>query len=172
MRVSPLFSALLLIGATTPACVEITAENAQSFYRDFPRLTNQPKEVSAWLSAQCASPEEAQQAQEAERSGPHAHSFVHLYFHGVEKAEFAKSERVFPVGAIVVKEKLGADGTPAAVGGMEKMEPGYDPKSGDWRYFFSSPASGFSSGRLENCRSCHSRAREADFVYFTTQGIR
>jgi len=158
-------AALLLVEAP-PGRLEVTAENVDSVYKGFDRLTAEPMQVSAWISTLCMPPTRDHLAQERERAGPHAQALVHLYSHGVGTAVFAAHERQFPVGTIVVKEKLAPDLTATGMGGMQKMEPGYDPEGGDWLYFFSSPSSGFTSGRLENCRSCHLRAKESDFVYF------
>ena len=164
MRAALVMAAALLLGPT-PERSEVTAENVHSLYQSFDRLTAEPVHVSAWLSAMCA-PAWGGLEQEVERAGPHADALVHLYSRGVEESIFASPERQFPVGTIVVKEKLAADLTASGVGGMQKMEPGYDPEGGDWLYFYSSQDGGFTSGRLESCRSCHLRAKESDFVYF------
>ena len=165
MRAALVVAAALLLAPTTVERVEVTGANVRSIYKSFDRLTAEPMEVSAAISVLCA-PDLGGRAAEVERSGPHAEALVHLYSHGVAPSVFASPERHFPVGAIVVKEKLASDLTATGVGGMEKMEPGYDPEGGDWRYFYSSRSSGFTSGRLDNCRSCHLRAKESDFVYF------
>lgn len=163
-------AAALLLGPTPPERLEVTGENVHSFYKSFDRLNDEPIEVSAWLSAACAPAfgHDHDRAREVERAGPHAQALVHLYARGVDKSTFASHERQFPVGTIVVKEKLTDDFKPDGVGGMRKMPPGYDPEGGDWLYFYSSKSGGFFSGRLENCRSCHLRAKESDFVYFVS----
>ncbi len=163
-------AAALLLGPTPPKPLEVTGENVLSFYKTFDRLNDEPIEVSAWLSAVCAPAfgHDHDRAREVERAGPHTDALVHLYAHGVDKSTFASPERQFPVGTIVVKEKLTDDFKPDGVGGMRKMPPGYDPEGGDWLYFYSSKSGGFFSGRLENCRSCHLRAKESDFVYFVS----
>jgi hypothetical protein len=166
MRAALVVAAALLLAPTTAERVEVTGGNVQSLYKSFHRLTAEPMQVSARLSAACAPPTGDPLAQEVERAGPHARALVHLYSHGVDDSLFASPERQFPVGTIVVKEKLAADLTTTGVGGMQKMAPGYDPEGGDWLYFYSSRSGRFFSGRLDTCRSCHLRARESDFVYF------
>ena len=168
MRAALALAAALLLAEATPGRLEVTAENVGSLYKGFERLTAEPMQVSAWISTLCMPVTGDHLAQELERAGPHAQALVHLYSHGVGAAAFASPDRQFPAGTVVVKEKLAPDLTATGVGGMQKMEPGYDPEGGDWLYFYSSPSGGFTSGRLENCRSCHLRARESDFVYFVS----
>ena len=168
MRVAVVVVAALLLGSTNPRRVEVTAENVHSLYKSFDRLTAEPMSVSPELSAQCMSILQKRRAPEAEPSNPHANALVHVYSHAVDPSVFASPERRFPVGTIVVKEKLASDLTAEGVGGMQKMEPGYDPEGGDWLYFYGSRSAGFTSGRLENCRSCHLGARASDFVYFVS----
>lgn len=166
-----LAAAVLLLGPAPRERVEVTGENVHSFYKSFDRLNDEPIAVSAWISAACAPAffGNDDRKREVERAGPHTDALVHVYAHGVDKSAFAALERQFPVGTIVVKEKLTDDFKPAGVGGMQKMPPGYDPEGGDWLYFYSSKSGGgFFSGRLENCRSCHLRAKESDFVYFVS----
>ena len=156
---------LCLLGAASGP-VTVTAENVQTFYRSYARLTERPLEVSPLLSALCTSFSPEHYKREEERAGPHARAFAHVYVGGVAASELGKEEREFPVGTVVVKEKLGADLSVVGIGGMQKMSPGYDAEGGDWKYFYSSRTSAFSSGRLETCRSCHARAKSSDFVYF------
>ena len=164
MRAALVVAAALLLAPTIVERVEVTGENVRSIYKSFDRLTAEPMEVSAQLSVLCA-PMFGRE-REVERAGPHAQALVHVYSHGVAASIFDSPERQFPVGTIVVKEKLAPDLTATGVGGMQKMEPGYDPEGGDWLYFYGSRSSGFTSGRLDTCRSCHLRAKESDFVYF------
>jgi hypothetical protein len=169
MRAAVVMAAALLLGSTSER-PQVNAENVHSLYKSFDRPTPIPMHVSPWLAAACASVARSSDdlAREVERAGPHARALVHLYAHGADESIFAVPERQFPVGTIVVKEKLGVDSTATAVGGMQKMEPGYDPEGGDWLYFYGSRKGGFTSGRLESCRSCHRRAKETDFVYFVS----
>jgi len=164
MRAALVLAGALLLAPTTVERLQVTRDNVGSIYKSFDRLTAEPVEVSAALFALCGPMFGAER--EVERAGPHARALVHLYSHGVDAAVFASPERQFPVGTIVVKEKLAPDLTATGVGGMQKMEPGYDPEGGDWLYFYGSRSSGFTSGRLDTCRSCHLRAKESDFVYF------
>lgn len=167
MRAAVVIAAALLVGPTPPERLEVTGENVRTLYKSFQRLTEAPMQVSRSLSTACIPADPSAFEQELERSGPHAQALVHLYSHGVEASILASRERQFPVGTIVVKEKLAGD-TADGVGGMQKMEPGYDPEGGDWLYFYSSGSGRFTTGRLENCRSCHLRAKESDFVYFVS----
>jgi hypothetical protein len=166
MRAGLAVFVLLALGQATPERLEVTGKNVLSFYKGFDRLTERPMAVSASLSTLCVSPVPDLLEAERERAGPHAQTLVHLYSHGVDRSTFAAEERRFPAGTLVVKEKLAADLRAEGVGGMQKMEPGYDPEGGDWLYFYASRSGSFTSGRLESCRSCHLRAKASDFVYY------
>lgn len=164
--------AALLLGSASAERAEISAESVQTFYKSFIRLTEEPREVSVRLAALCVTPGPDQVREEEERAGPHAMASVHVYASGVAAGEFEKKERQFPAGSVVVKEKLDADLSVVGIGGMQKMEPGYDSEGGDWQYFHFSESAGFSSGRITTCRSCHARAKSSDFVYFVAPAHR
>ncbi len=68
----------------------------------------------------------------------------------------------FPVGAMVVKEMLAADGSPEILTVMAKQPPGYDPTNGDWWFArLDSNANATRSdfvGRVGFCIACHNGA--------------
>ena len=64
-----------------------------------------------------------------------------------------------------MKEKLGEDGALTGVGGMIKRTAGFDPKNGDWEYFYSDKVEGFSIGRLQKCAGCHDLVKHTDYVF-------
>jgi hypothetical protein len=102
-------------------------------------------------------------------SGPHA---------GVPVAVFAnlaaatvltnKTKSGFSKGSVIVKVKY-LDGLeePSELGVMLKREPGYDGEGGDWEYTFVrlKPASLINRGRIENCRNCHRKQKDHDFIF-------
>ena len=51
------------------------------------------------------------------------------------------------------------------VGGMIKRPAGYDPKHGDWEYFYFDDARKIESGRITSCVQCHSSAKDKDYVF-------
>jgi hypothetical protein len=84
----------------------------------------------------------------------------------------------FPVGAVIVKQKL-AEGfrdrngvdvnveTTSGDGGMVKRPAGYDPKHGDWEYFYLEEGSKIENGRISSCVQCHEAAKDKDYVFAT-----
>jgi len=91
-------------------------------------------------------------------AGPHSHGFVHLYASPeAAQAIAARSDR-FPVGSVIVKEKIGEKNVVTDVGGMIKRAPGYDTANGDWEFFFHTPGGEFTSGKMANCIDCHNNS--------------
>ncbi len=89
---------------------------------------------------------------------------------------FSLSANRYPVGAVIVKQKLvhgyrDKDGKPVnaanGVGGMVKRPPGYDPKHGDWEYFYFQDSSKVQSGRISSCVQCHDAAKDRDYMFGT-----
>jgi hypothetical protein len=64
-----------------------------------------------------------------------------------------------------VKEKIAGDGSAFAVGGMIKRSKGYDDGNGDWEYFYAAKTGAFSTGRLQNCITCHRQTKTNDYVF-------
>ena len=98
-------------------------------------------------------------------AGPHFDKKLHIYVNSAAKRTIAKRGAVFPVGAVIIKEKLSADGAISGIGGMIKRDPGFNLGHGDWEYFYDDKVSGYKTGKLENCSICHTRARGTDFVF-------
>jgi hypothetical protein len=77
---------------------------------------------------------------------------------------FLQSRTPYPVGSVVVKEKLGPADV-EGVGGMLKRPRGYDPAGGDWEYFYFERASEVESGKVGTCVECHRQAASRDYVF-------
>ena len=150
-----LCSLVSLLAGDPPANVTVTKETAFTFYRDFKRLTQEPHRVAEMIISGCS-------------SGPWSHAKgtrgIHVYVNPLADDAVIEKRKVFPAGAVIVKEKLGDDGAVTGVGGMIKRTAGFDPKNGDWEYFYSEKV-GFSTGRLQHCADCHSVAKETDYVF-------
>lgn len=74
----------------------------------------------------------------------------------------------FPVGSVVLKQKLEADKGQNVIlyTGMLKRGQGYNPDCGDWE-FFTLSADGktvTSQGRLESCMACHKDYARSDYL--------
>jgi hypothetical protein len=153
-----------LVGGELPP-PEVTTETASTFYRGFKRLTKEPHFVSSLFSVLCSPPTPEMVERDKRATGPHYHSTVHVYVNQPADETIAKKLARFPPGAVIVKEKLGNEGTVAAIGGMIKRAPGFAPENGDWEYFYTDKKGGFSVGRLQNCADCHAGAKARDYVY-------
>jgi hypothetical protein len=104
-----------------------------------------------------------------EKSSPHLNKWVSVFVNPVGREQMMTKQRPkFPVGSMIVKEKLGsADSTtPELLTVMIKREPGYDPKNGDWEYLvLDGPASKIvEQGKLARCSGCHRSYDYSDFV--------
>jgi hypothetical protein len=82
---------------------------------------------------------------------------------------YEQKSKPFPVGAVIVKEKLSTKGggfTLAALGIMIKHAPGFDTAHGDWEFGYWEPESGMLSGQAESayCGGCHASS-SSDFVF-------
>jgi hypothetical protein len=166
----------LLGGAFALAAVQppspITAETAFTFYQKFERITKVPRLVSPAIATLCITPTPDRIAAIKEATGPHHEARVHFYANAEAAALRSKATDPFPVGAIIVKEKLGLDDSAIALGGMRKQAPGFDPQNGDWEYFYATRRGEFTSGKLANCIACHARAKETDRVFSFRTRIR
>jgi hypothetical protein len=143
-----------------------------SFYKSLSRLTTEPVIVSLRLAMACAAPSLAVRAEEERRAGPHSGALINLYADDRAKKAIEARVRRFPIGAVIVKEKLADHDTATAVGGMVKRAPGFDPDNGDWEYFYAVRSGGFASGRLSTCIACHARAKSDDYVFSVENGLR
>lgn len=81
----------------------------------------------------------------------------------------AERPLAFPVGSIIVREKLigSADAAPDRLAVMVKRAPGFSPASGDWEFF---GLSGDGATILErqttgSCISCHTSQKSRDYVF-------
>ncbi len=160
MKKATLISLVLAVtgfAAEPPAEVAITKGSVSTFYRQFQRLTKEPYRVPPAFAGLCASaPPPA--------TYTHASPSIHIYANPQAADTIAQKRKVFPTGAVIVKEKLGDNGAVTGIGGMVKRAAGFDPKSGDWEWFYSEKASGFSIGKLQNCADCHANSKHTDYV--------
>ena len=111
---------------------------------------------------------------EDEPKNPHEKgekTFARVFANDLAHGEIYKDKPVFPVGSMIVREKLlkESDETPQLVTVMLKHEKGFSPKSGDWEFFVLD--SGLSkikkSEKVGDCSKCHVQANETDFVFKT-----
>jgi len=100
---------------------------------------------------------------------PHLHKYISVYVNPVgTEAMMTQRRPKFPVGSIVVKEKLPtADSDkPELLTAMIKREDGYNPDSGNWEYLVLDGAASAidERGKLARCAACHVSYEANDFI--------
>ncbi|MGC3960643.1 MAG: cytochrome P460 family protein [Verrucomicrobiota bacterium] len=155
-----------------PSVAEIAAS-----YTNFQQITKSVVYVNPELAMLCrgASKEEVEAARV--RFGPHANTGILVYMNKLAADAFATNASAYPVGSAIVKKKeihgyTNKDGkqvheADTGVGGMVKRSAGYDPKHGDWEYFYFEDKKKIESGRISACVECHSSAKDKDYVFGT-----
>ena len=154
----------LAVCAVLPGCYlghgpPLDARDVAVAYKQLRPMTAEPVYVDPGLVVLCVSPTAEQKKAARDASGPHAMTQINIYMNELAAEAFEKSSTPYAIDSIIVKEKW--DG---AVGGMIKRPAGYDPKHGDWEYFFSDPG-GIKTGRIASCVQCHSAAASRDYVF-------
>jgi hypothetical protein len=89
---------------------------------------------------------------------------------------FQEQAKSYPVGSVIVKEKLMSSYYDSStkittkesggVGGMIKRYPGFNTLSGDWEYFYFEDKSKIVCGKIASCVNCHDSAID-DCVFGT-----
>lgn len=103
---------------------------------------------------------------------PHIEKYAVVYVNDIAvKPMFGEGPPVFPVGSVIVKEKLPTreSTTPELLTVMIKREKGFNPGNGDWQYLV---ADGDARGirqrdNVENCRQCHETRKHNGYVFQT-----
>ncbi len=118
------------------------------------------------------------------RSAAHGERYVNNY--GNEKAKaYGKFEEAGPMppGSVIAKDSFTVTRDGGVYSGplflMEKLEPGSDPETRDWRYVMIMPdGSLFGDTRDETresvifCASCHNTAPDGDGLFFMPEDVR
>ena len=100
---------------------------------------------------------------------PHLHKYVSVFVNPVGREQMMTMlEPKFPVGSMIVKEKLGKPDstTPEVLTVMIKREQGYNPDNGDWEYLVldGTASTIVERGKLTRCSGCHRSYKHSDFV--------
>jgi hypothetical protein len=138
-----------------------------SGYRQWSRVNPEPQIVASRIAIQCSLPTPAQR--EIEGGNPHNDKWVVVYVNELGRAAMmGQKNPVFPLGSIIVKEKLATKEStnPELLTVMRKREAGYDSKRGDWEYLvFDGPGKVMeANGKLEKCQACHLMEKDTDYV--------
>lgn len=144
-------------------------------YPKFNRITAKPVRVNPELAMLCVGISKAQVEEARKQSGPHANTTIVIYMNDQAANAFRTNSATYPVGAIIVKQKMifgytdttgqSVHGGTTGVGGMIKRPAGYDPQHGDWEYFYFEDVAKIESGRIASCVQCHESAKSKDYVF-------
>ncbi len=150
----------------TPAKT-IEGKDEVAGYKDWTKVNEKPEYMAPRVSAMCAMPTQAQIDDESKN--PHINKFINVYVNAIGKDEMlTKKNPQFPVGTVVVKEKLAApeSETPELLTVMIKREKGFNPEVGDWEFMTLNGAATevTAKGKLESCGSCHLGYKQNDFI--------
>src|SRR5215210_8676257 len=105
-------------------------------YKSWTRVNREPALFHLLSMSDCALPADAAMRRE-NPDNPHVDKFINVFVNDAGRRAMLKELRPrFPVGSLVVKEKLPARDAkePELLTAMFKREAGYDPEGGDWEY--------------------------------------
>ena len=136
-----------------------------SKYRDWTLVNPTPVQMDKRTAALCA----AAVPQISNTQNPHFDKYISVYVNE-QGREPMMTKRVpsFPVGSMIVKEKLTDKGSkePELLTAMIKRPTGFYPDGGDWEYLVldGSASKIVERGKLDQCKTCHLLYKHADFV--------
>lgn len=129
------------------------------------RITQASVPMNPRVAMLCIGPEQLS------RHDPHSAYSAHVSVSAPQADAFRQGTNSFPVGTMIVKEKLrGLEGGPSAdlFTGMLKREPGYNSSGGDWEWFVVAGSAGLrqvvARGQLTSCLDCHEQHRATGFI--------
>lgn len=133
-------------------------------YKKWTKVNNKAEIMESDVAVMCA-PATTQ----LRPKNPHKDKFINVYINSIGKEEMlTKKNPKFPVGTVVVKEKLSAPDsqTPELLTVMIKREKDFNPEVGDWEFLtFNGGATEITArGKLENCQACHLGYKQNDFI--------
>jgi hypothetical protein len=142
-------------------------------YARYACLTPPDYEVDAGLLMLCRGANPTDVVEAEKHTGPHAFAQVRVLMNLSAEAAQKSGTKTFPVGAVVVKEKVAhpypylpdAPRRLSGVTGMIKRAPGYDPANGDWEYFIQETGAPLEKGKIVTCIGCHQKAPGPDHLF-------
>lgn len=138
-------------------------------YKNWTRVNSVPQLMPDLVAALCRpSPKKADDA----GKNPHRDKYFTVFVNDIgRKAMLERKKPKFPVGSVIVKEKLPDEQsrTPELLTVMIKQKKGFNPASGDWEYLVADGAGATveARGKLQNCQTCHLANKETDYVFRT-----
>jgi len=175
---------LLLTGCSTSPGAKSSATNAVEpaiadiaiAYPTYHKVTDKEVYVNPELAMLCRGASQKEVEAARVKHGPHANTAILIYMNPPAAKTFSAGFGPYAVGSVVVKrksihgyidQKSGGwiRNVDSGVGGMVKRSAGYDPKHGDWEYFYFEDVSKIESGRIDSCIQCHESAKATDYVF-------
>lgn len=137
-------------------------------YRAWTQVNPQPVLISPQVSILCAAPLPPPPTDDSR--SPHVRKLITVYVNDLGRhAMMNELKPTFPVGSVIVKEKLSPDkkDAPELLTVMLKRERGFNPSGGDWEYMaVNGEATKIEArGLLESCQACHASMKATDFIY-------
>jgi len=153
---------ILLIACSSKEAKNTKVSQIAKNYKKLNKMTKSPVFVNPQIAVLCTAPSKATIDNIKKEKGPHAMASVLMYMNDSAAKAFKTKPFKFPEGAVIVKDKLTLS---RGVGGMIKRHKGYDPKNGDWEYFYFNKPDKIQSGKIESCIKCHSAKSKTDYVF-------
>jgi len=152
----------------TPPRERLAGAELVAGYKRWARVNPTPAYFHMRSAADCAAPIGPDVRMMAE-DNPHLAKFIYVFVNDAGRhAMLEERSPRFPVGSLIVKEKLPARDAaePELLTVMLKREAGYDPEGGDWEYLVLDGRGEEvrARGKLESCRTCHQEVADTDFV--------
>lgn len=132
-------------------------------YKTWTVVNPEPVKLDTFLGTLCADVRNPPET-------PHKEKYIRVYVNDVgREAMLSAKYPKFPVGTIVIKEKLPQkqSQTPEFYTIMVKREAGYDAGEGDWQYLIMNAAQAKieKPPDIKSCQSCHAAwAKKSDFI--------
>ncbi|MFN2510740.1 MAG: cytochrome P460 family protein [Pyrinomonadaceae bacterium] len=150
--------------SSKPGSLDSDALHAEiSKYKLWTVVNAEPARLDPFQGTLCADVSNAPE-------NPHKDKYIRVYVNDVgQEAMLNAQNPSFPVGTIVIKEKLPekASQTPEFFTIMVKREAGYDPRGRDWQYLImgSAKAKIEKPIDIESCQTCHAAwAKKSDLI--------
>lgn len=139
-------------------------------YRKWHKVNAGPVRMADRIAAMCAAP------QPAIIDSPHGPKFINVYVNrSGQKAMMDYSTKAYPVGTVIVKEKLPRIDSkkPELMTVMVKRKKGSAPSDGDWE-FLVTDSDGKTTARgkeTKHCGTCHRAQIDQGYVFRTYLGM-
>jgi len=156
---------------TPPGYLAFDSAQDVANYREWTVVNPEPYDAGSRVAALCAplnriDPNDPH----ITRRSPGGTAYIKVWVNESAKAPMlTQREPRFPVGSIIVKEKLpdAATAEPELLTVMIKRNRGFNPEVGDWEFlvFNGHATTVVERGRLARCQECHVPTASTDYVF-------